>query len=77
MFDPVTVQLSLDRSNVQHEKLVFKLVKPYISGFSIPCNSEEENITENSSKEQQQQSKRKDVDEQPIKSNNMKKRKKK
>lgn len=35
-FDPVTVQLSLDRSNVQHEKLVFKLVKPYIENFSLP-----------------------------------------
>ncbi|XP_058806479.1 exosome complex exonuclease RRP44 [Phymastichus coffea] len=35
-FDQVIVQLSLDRSNVQHEKLVFKLVKPEIPGFSIP-----------------------------------------
>ncbi|XP_034175685.2 exosome complex exonuclease RRP44-like protein Dis3 [Osmia lignaria lignaria] len=35
-FDPVIVQISLDRSNVQHEKLVFKLVKPYIAGFSVP-----------------------------------------
>lgn len=34
-FDPVVVQLSLDRSNVQHEKLVFKLVKPEIPGFSV------------------------------------------
>lgn len=39
-FDPVTVQLSLDRSNVQHEKLVFKLVKPYIENFSIPSVTE-------------------------------------
>lgn len=30
-FDPVVVQLSLDRSNVQHEKLVFKLVKPEVN----------------------------------------------
>jgi hypothetical protein len=30
-FDPVTVQLSLDRSNLQHEKLVFKLVLPHVS----------------------------------------------
>lgn len=35
-FDPVTVQLSLDRSNVQHEKLVLKLVLPYIEAFSVP-----------------------------------------
>ncbi|XP_024947689.1 exosome complex exonuclease RRP44 isoform X2 [Cephus cinctus] len=40
-FDPVTVQLSLDRSNVQHEKLVFKLVKPEIPGFSIPDQNTE------------------------------------
>ncbi|XP_001601829.1 exosome complex exonuclease RRP44 [Nasonia vitripennis] len=39
-FDQVVVQLSLDRSNVQHEKLVFKLVKPMIPGFSIPSSSE-------------------------------------
>lgn len=30
-FDPVLVQISLDRSNVQHEKLLFKLVKPHVS----------------------------------------------
>ncbi|XP_012277145.1 exosome complex exonuclease RRP44 [Orussus abietinus] len=35
-FDPVVVQLSLDSSNIQHEKLVFKLVKPQIPGFSVP-----------------------------------------
>lgn len=33
-FDPVKVRLSLDSSNVQHEKLVFQLVEPYIKGFS-------------------------------------------
>ncbi|XP_011633997.1 exosome complex exonuclease RRP44 [Pogonomyrmex barbatus] len=35
-FDPIVVQMSLDRSNVQHEKLFFKLVKPEIPGFSVP-----------------------------------------
>jgi exosome complex exonuclease DIS3/RRP44 len=30
-FDPVTVQLSLDQSNVQHEKIVLKLVYPQVS----------------------------------------------
>ncbi|XP_058120010.1 exosome complex exonuclease RRP44 [Anopheles ziemanni] len=35
-FDPVTVRLSLDSTNVQHEKLVFELVEPYIEGFSVP-----------------------------------------
>uniref|UniRef100_A0A182N1Q5 Protein DIS3 homolog n=1 Tax=Anopheles dirus TaxID=7168 RepID=A0A182N1Q5_9DIPT len=34
-FDPVTVRLSLDSTNVQHEKLVFELVEPYIEGFSM------------------------------------------
>ncbi|XP_037952749.1 exosome complex exonuclease RRP44-like isoform X1 [Teleopsis dalmanni] len=34
-FDPVTVRLTLDSSNVQHEKLVFNLVKPFIKGFSV------------------------------------------
>lgn len=30
-FDRIIVQMSLDRSNVQHEKLIFKLVKPEVS----------------------------------------------
>ncbi|XP_078045962.1 exosome complex exonuclease RRP44-like protein Dis3 [Augochlora pura] len=34
-FDPVVVQICLDRSNVQHEKLIFKLVHPHIPGFSV------------------------------------------
>ncbi|XP_055847363.1 exosome complex exonuclease RRP44 [Episyrphus balteatus] len=33
-FDPVRVRLSLDSRNVQHEKLVFQMVEPYIKGFS-------------------------------------------
>ncbi|XP_023247144.1 exosome complex exonuclease RRP44 [Copidosoma floridanum] len=45
-FDKVIVQLSLDRSNVQHEKLVFKLVKPEIPGFSIPCAGESMEVSE-------------------------------
>ena len=31
IFDPVTVQLSLDQSNLQHEKIVLKLVDPQVS----------------------------------------------
>ena len=31
----VTVQLSLDSSNVQHEKLALRLVHPRIEGFSV------------------------------------------
>ncbi|XP_054270094.1 exosome complex exonuclease RRP44 [Macrosteles quadrilineatus] len=41
-FDPVIVQLSLDRSNVQHEKLVLRLVKPHIPGFSIDPTSQDQ-----------------------------------
>lgn len=34
-FDPVVIRLSLDASNVQREKIVFELVKPFIPGFSV------------------------------------------
>lgn len=44
-FDPVTVRLSLDSSNVQHEKLVFQLVKPYIKGFSVEENTNDDKNT--------------------------------
>ncbi|KAH9505754.1 exosome catalytic subunit dis3 [Bulinus truncatus] len=40
VFDPVIVQLSIDRSNVQHMKLSLKLVKPVIPGFSVPSVKE-------------------------------------
>lgn len=40
-FDPVTVRLSLDTSNVQHEKLMLQLVRPFIEGFSVPSIKEE------------------------------------
>lgn len=39
-FDPVIVRLKLDSSNVQHEKFVLQLVKPFIPGFSVPPVSE-------------------------------------
>ncbi|KAG8182151.1 hypothetical protein JTE90_014561 [Oedothorax gibbosus] len=34
-FDPVTVQLHIDNTNVQHQKTVLKLVQPQIPGFSV------------------------------------------
>lgn len=34
-FDPVVIRLSLDSTNVQRERIVFELVKPYIAGFSV------------------------------------------
>ncbi|XP_066596305.1 exosome complex exonuclease RRP44 [Prorops nasuta] len=43
-FDPVVVQISLDKSNVQHEKLIFKLVEPKIEGFSVPSTSVSEKM---------------------------------
>ncbi|GAB1867172.1 Exosome complex exonuclease RRP44 [Camponotus japonicus] len=49
-FDPIIVQMSLDRSNIQHEKLIFKLVKPEIPDFSVPpLNKETVNIIEGDS----------------------------
>ncbi|KAF6200952.1 hypothetical protein GE061_005399 [Apolygus lucorum] len=39
-FDRVVVQMSLDRSNVQHEKLQLKLVEPEVPGFSITTEGE-------------------------------------
>lgn len=36
VFDPVTVKISIDSSNIQHQKLSLKLVKPEIPGLSIP-----------------------------------------
>ena len=35
LFMEVTVQLSLDSSNVQHEKLALRLFRPNIQGFSV------------------------------------------
>ncbi|XP_064610549.1 exosome complex exonuclease RRP44-like [Liolophura sinensis] len=35
VFDKLTVQLSIDRSNVQHLKLCVNLVNPKIAGFSV------------------------------------------
>ncbi|XP_065073059.1 exosome complex exonuclease RRP44 [Ochlerotatus camptorhynchus] len=34
-FDRVVVRLSLDSTNVQHQRLVFELVTPFIEGFSV------------------------------------------
>lgn len=35
VFDAVTVQISIDSSNIQHQKLALKLVKPHIPGISV------------------------------------------
>lgn len=35
MFDPVTVQISVDSNNVQRQRIQIHLVKPVIDGFSV------------------------------------------
>lgn len=40
-FDRVVVQVSVDASNVQHQKIVLKLVQPHVPGYSIPRSSSE------------------------------------
>ena len=40
LFQKVSVRILLDDSNVQHEKLVLKLVSPTIQGFSVEPNNE-------------------------------------
>lgn len=41
-FDPVKVRLSLDTTNIQHEKMVLQLVEPFIEGFSVKSETEME-----------------------------------
>ncbi|XP_050525860.1 exosome complex exonuclease RRP44 [Daktulosphaira vitifoliae] len=53
-FDPVSVQLSLDSSNVQHERIILKLVKPKIPEFSVPSSNVNDNNTSNTYKLQPQ-----------------------
>ncbi|CAG0883873.1 unnamed protein product [Darwinula stevensoni] len=36
LFDKVIVQISINASNVQHQKMVLKLVHPTVPGFSVP-----------------------------------------
>ncbi|GLV32990.1 Dis3 [Carabus blaptoides fortunei] len=53
-FDPVTVRLSLDSNNIQHEKLVLQLVHPHIEGFSVesvsPASKRRESESDKSKK---------------------------
>ncbi|CAF1622070.1 unnamed protein product [Rotaria magnacalcarata] len=37
MFDPVTVQISVDTYNIQRQRIQIHLVKPFIEGFSVPA----------------------------------------
>ncbi len=38
VFDPLTVQISLDQSDIQHQKLCLKLVKPEVSTQVLTCH---------------------------------------
>jgi exosome complex exonuclease DIS3/RRP44 len=58
-FDPVIVRLFLDSTNVQHEKLVFQLIKPFIEGFSVVGEKQEEGSKEDEAIEASPPSKRK------------------
>lgn len=49
-FDPVSVQLSLDSSNVQHERIVLKLVKPEIPNFSVESSTINTTLVQQSQK---------------------------
>merc|ERR1719147_105717 len=40
LFMKLVVQVYLDTSDVQHEKLALRLVDPNIEGFSVPCTPE-------------------------------------
>ncbi|TRY61520.1 hypothetical protein TCAL_13903 [Tigriopus californicus] len=46
LFQKLRVQLTLDSSNVQHEKLVLRLVEPHIPGFSVEAISDDETSME-------------------------------
>merc|ERR1712218_634952 len=46
LFKLITVRLMLDDSNVQHEKLVLKLVEPKINGYSVDRLSESKESNE-------------------------------
>ncbi|XP_067842648.1 exosome complex exonuclease RRP44 [Heptranchias perlo] len=44
MFDKVTVTITLDASNIQHQKIRMALVEPMIPGVSVPRKSSLQNI---------------------------------
>jgi hypothetical protein len=86
------VRLSLDSTNIQHEKLVFELVKPFIDGFSISTDSQpsltkmeidandndDDDDDENKDKndDEQQQQSKRKSKELPSAKKNLKKKKK-
>lgn len=74
-FDPVIVRLSLDSTNIQHEKLTFELLKPYIEGFSIQL-SDKMDIDNAPQEQSSDATKRKSKESQPSKKVSKKKKSK-
>jgi len=74
-FDPVIVRLSLDSTNIQHEKLTFELLKPYIEGFSIQL-SDKMDIDDASQAQPSDATKRKSKESQAAEKKVSKKKKK-
>ncbi|XP_068922880.1 exosome complex exonuclease RRP44 isoform X2 [Petaurus breviceps papuanus] len=46
IFDRVKVKITLDSSNLQHQKIRMSLIEPQIPGISVPTNSTDLNIDE-------------------------------
>lgn len=64
LFQKLKVQLTLDQSNVQHEKLEVKLVEPYIPGLAINdmIEADMEMEAQESAKNEKRQAKEQDID---------------
>lgn len=50
-FDPVRVRVSIDRSDIQHQKLVIQLVEPFVAGFSVTPDAGDVDNTKEAGKE--------------------------
>uniref|UniRef100_A0A2P2HYD4 Protein DIS3 homolog n=1 Tax=Hirondellea gigas TaxID=1518452 RepID=A0A2P2HYD4_9CRUS len=49
-FDELVIQASVDASDVQHMRIVTKLVKPVIAGYSVPTIRTDDNVQQNKNK---------------------------
>lgn len=56
------IRLSLDTTNIQREKIVFELVKPFIPGFSVDPMEMEMEVDTPSIGEQESTPKRKSIE---------------
>lgn len=48
LFDRIIVKISIDSTNVQHQKMKLQLVEPKISGFSVEPEKAEEKAEQES-----------------------------